>query len=110
LDFYDEIFSIDLLLAERQLPQLIVASVYILLSSIFLVTQSSRFRRPGPQMATTIIFQWLERIGLGHAIPMFQSQGIISPQALMELTSDRFNSLGVSDGESRPRRPDPQWR
>lgn len=49
-------------------------------------------------MATTIIFQWLERIGLGHAIPMFQSQGIISPQALMELTSERFTSLGVSDG------------
>ena len=50
-------------------------------------------------MANQIIYQWLERIGLGHAIPMFQSQGIVSPQALMELTADRFNALGVYDRE-----------
>jgi hypothetical protein len=50
-----------------------------------------------------IIFQWLERIGLGHAIPMFQSQGITTPQALIELTYERYDGLGVFDSNERKR-------
>ena len=48
--------------------------------------------------AGVIVFQWLERIGLGHAIPDFQSQGVSTPQELMKLTFEDYNRLGVTKG------------
>lgn len=45
-------------------------------------------------MATqgSIIFHWLERIGLGYSIPTFQAMGITTPQALMSLTVEDYDA------------------
>lgn len=51
----------------------------------------------------SIIFQWLERIGLGYAIPHFQAQGITTPQALMGLTFEGYDKLNVTEVSDRKR-------
>jgi len=50
-----------------------------------------------------IIFEWLTRIGLAHAIPMFQAEGITSPPALIALKMEDYESLGVTDADDRRR-------
>jgi hypothetical protein len=50
-------------------------------------------------MASGIIFQWLDRIGLGYAIANFQAQGITTPQALMALDFNSYDELGIRAGE-----------
>ena len=59
-----------------------------------------------PPMATNggggagsgIIFQWLERIGLGHVVPVFEERGIHNPQLLMKLEVDDYDAVGVTSG------------
>lgn len=45
-----------------------------------------------------IIFQWLERIGLGHVVPVFEERGIHNPQLLMKLEVDDYDAVGVTSG------------
>ena len=40
----------------------------------------------------SIIFHWLERIGLGYSIPTFQAMGITTPQSLMSLTVEDYDA------------------
>lgn len=54
-------------------------------------------------MAANIIFQWLERIGLSYAIPMFQAEGIATPQALLNLDFNSYDRLGIVDVDDRKR-------
>ena len=70
-------------------------------------------------MSGSIIFQWLERIGLGYAVPTFQAMGITSPQSLMSLTFEDYDAVGVTDLNDRKvcaarrgprRRPRPRAR
>jgi hypothetical protein len=51
-------------------------------------------------MSSAIIFQWLERIGLGYAVPSFQAMGITTPQALMSLTFEQYDAVGVTEGRA----------
>jgi hypothetical protein len=39
-----------------------------------------------------IIFQWLERIGLGYSIPTFQAMGINNPHSLCTLTVEDYDA------------------
>ncbi len=39
-----------------------------------------------------IIFQWLERIGLGYSIPTFQAMGITNPHSLCTLTVEDYDA------------------
>ena len=39
-----------------------------------------------------IIFQWLERIGLGYSIPTFQAMGITNPHSLVTLTVEDYDA------------------
>lgn len=45
-----------------------------------------------------IIFQWLDRIGLGAVVPLFEQRGINSPQLLMKLDEADYPSIGVTGG------------
>jgi hypothetical protein len=54
-------------------------------------------------MASNIIFQWLERIGLSYSVPMFQAEGITSPQALLNLDFNSYDRLGIVDVDDRKR-------
>lgn len=49
-----------------------------------------------------IIYQWLERIGLGYAIPNFQNAGINTPQQLaaIEMAEGAADKLNIADGKS----------
>ena len=67
----------------------------------------------GAAAGSGIIFQWLERIGLGHVVPVFEERGIHNPQLLMKLEVDDYDAVGVTSGAlrsvrvaaaSRPRR------
>ena len=40
-----------------------------------------------------LIYDWLERIGLNHAVPKFKERGIDTPAALMNLTFQGPSSL-----------------
>jgi hypothetical protein len=42
-----------------------------------------------------VVFQWLERIGLGYAIDNFKAAGITVPQVLMKLQKEECDALGV---------------
>ena len=53
--------------------------------------------------STPIVFEWLERIGLGYAVPYFKEKGIISPKALTSLTIKDYEDLHVSDLSDRKR-------
>lgn len=50
-----------------------------------------------------IVFEWLERIGLGYAVPFFLKKGIVSPKALTSLTIKDYEELHVSDLSDRKR-------
>ena len=50
-----------------------------------------------------IVFEWLERIGLGYAVPYFKEKNIISPKALTSLTIKDYEELHVSDLSDRKR-------
>ena len=50
-----------------------------------------------------IVFEWLERIGLGYAVPYFKEKGIVSPKALTSLTIKDYEELHVSDLSDRKR-------
>lgn len=48
-----------------------------------------------------VIYQWLDRIGLGYAIPHFQAQGVSTPQQLANLNLvDTADSLNIASGKS----------
>ena len=50
--------------------------------------QKARMAAPG-----ILIYDWLERIGLNHAVPKFKERGIDTPAALMNLTFQGPSSL-----------------
>jgi hypothetical protein len=50
----------------------------------------------------SVIFNWLERLGLGYSVPAFQAMGITTTSELMSLT--------VEDYDAGTRRPRPrEW-
>ena len=49
-------------------------------------------------MSSAVIFQWLDRIGLGFAVPNFAALGVDSPQALMNIDVGTYDALGISNG------------
>jgi len=55
--------------------------------------------------STSIIFGWLERIGLGYALPQFQALGITTPQALanVDLAQGAADQLLIHDDEDKKR-------
>jgi hypothetical protein len=54
---------------------------------------------------SSIVFSWLDRIGLGYAIPHFTAQGITSPQALaaVDLAQGAADALQIHDDEDKKR-------
>ena len=52
---------------------------------------------------TPIVFEWLERIGLGYAVPNFKARGIVNPKALTALNIKDYEDLQVSDLADRKR-------
>jgi hypothetical protein len=48
----------------------------------------------------SVIFQWLERIGLGYAVPHFQAAGITTPQQLaaIEMAEGAADRLNIANG------------
>jgi len=52
-------------------------------------------------MSGAIIYQWLERIGLGYAIPNFQNAGITTPQQLaaIEMAEGAADKLNIANGK-----------
>jgi hypothetical protein len=48
-----------------------------------------------------IIYQWLDRIGLGYAVPHFQAAGITTPQQLaaIEMAEGAADRLNIASGE-----------
>jgi hypothetical protein len=48
-----------------------------------------------------VIYQWLERIGLGYAVPHFQAAGITTPQQLasIEMAEGAADRLNIATGE-----------
>lgn len=56
-----------------------------------------------PSSSAPIVFEWLERIGLGYAVPHFKEKGIISPKALTSLNIKDYEDLHVSDLSDRKR-------
>ena len=58
-----------------------------------------------PTSASQIVFQWLDRIGLGYAIPQFMAQGITTPQALaaVDLAQGAADQLLIRDDEDKKR-------
>ena len=55
--------------------------------------------------SSSIIFGWLERIGLGYALPQFQALGITTPQALanVDLAQGAADQLLIHDDEDKKR-------
>ena len=51
-----------------------------------------------------IIFSWLDRIGLGFAVPNFAAMGVDTPQALMNIDVSSYDALGIYNGEERQER------
>lgn len=50
---------------------------------------------------TSVVFTWLERIGLSYTIDNFKAKGVNSPQSLLRLTPEDYEELGLKDkGES----------
>ena len=52
--------------------------------------------------STPIVFEWLERIGLGYAVPHFKER-IVNPKALTALNIKDYEDLHVSDLGDRKR-------
>lgn len=50
-----------------------------------------------------VVFQWLDRIGLGYAVPNFSAYSIDSPQKLMGIDVKTYSALGVLNQEDRKR-------
>jgi hypothetical protein len=50
-----------------------------------------------------VVFQWLDRIGLGYAIPNFSALGIVAPQDLMAIDVKTYNALGILKQDDRKR-------
>ncbi len=48
-----------------------------------------------------VIYQWLERIGLGYAVPHFQAAGITTPQQLaaLEMAEGAADRLNIANRE-----------
>lgn len=53
--------------------------------------------------STGVVFQWLDRIGLGYAIPNFSALGIVNPQDLMQIDVKTYNALGILKQDDRKR-------
>ena len=54
-------------------------------------------------MAANVVYQWLDRIGLGYSIPNFLANGIDSPQKLMSIDVTTYSALGIVVQEDRKR-------
>jgi hypothetical protein len=52
---------------------------------------------------SSIIFEWLERIGLGYAVPHFMAMGVDTPQALMGIDVQTYSMLGIHAQDDRGR-------
>ncbi len=50
-----------------------------------------------------VIFSWLGRIGLEHAVPMFQAEGITTPAALSNLKMEDYERLGITTADDHKR-------
>ena len=50
-------------------------------------------------MSAGYVFQWLERIGLGYAVPNFMQLGVDTPQKLMLIDVKTYDALGIVDRE-----------
>lgn len=50
-----------------------------------------------------VIFGWLARIGLEHAVPMFQAEGVTSPAALASLKTEDYDRLGINNDDEKRR-------
>lgn len=50
-----------------------------------------------------VIFGWLARIGLEHAVPMFQAEGVTSPAALANLKTEDYDRLGINNDDEKRR-------
>ena len=48
-----------------------------------------------PAMAT-LVYRWLEAIGLAHAVPKFHAMHISTPLALMDISPEDHALLGVT--------------
>lgn len=49
-------------------------------------------------MSTSVVFTWLDRIGLSYAIDAFRERGVTTPHQLVNLTHDKYPPLR-SEGE-----------
>ena len=49
------------------------------------------------------VFAWLERIGLGYAVPNFLALGVDTPQRLMLIDIKTYDALGIVDPDDRKR-------
>jgi len=54
-------------------------------------------------MSNNVVFQWLDRIGLGYSVPSFLANGIDSPQKLMAIDVTTYSTLGILVQEDRKR-------
>ncbi|KAA0176479.1 hypothetical protein FNF27_02175 [Cafeteria roenbergensis] len=48
-----------------------------------------------------VVFQWLERIGLGDVVDSFRAKGIVTPAALTSLSFQDFDEVGVTHVSDR---------
>ena len=51
----------------------------------------------------SVVYQWLDRIGLGYAIPNFSALGVTTPQDLMAIDVKTYNALGILKQDDRKR-------
>ena len=52
---------------------------------------------------SVVVFDWLSRLGLQDAIPAFAARGITTPAALIGLTFQEYDDLGVASVADRRR-------
>ncbi len=64
--------------------------------------RGTSFPAPMANSNGAIIFQWLERIGLGYSIPTFQAMGITNPHSLVTLTVEDYDAGASRCGLAPP--------
>lgn len=52
---------------------------------------------------TSLVFTWLETVGVGHAVPKFRELHINSPTVLMGISPDDYPELGVTGARAPAR-------
>lgn len=56
-----------------------------------------------PPKKEGVVFEWLSRIGLSHAVASFQAMGLTTPQQLINLRLEQFDSFGVTAEDDKKR-------